>query len=354
MHRKVGTYFAFLSGLAGRAGLVVKAVAEPHALQTDSQPLFYLHFLEKLQWTTWTNNFMTALSEETLIAYNKIGLIPGPGEDAEAFGQRVDYSLHLTARLPEELKSHLKDDLQPKEDQSNEILQQAAANLKNRYDCAPDWTPLFFSDYKLPFWQGGCAWIFQMEENTPTSALIQLRKNFKHSPRYLGIYHRNELLTHELSHCGRMMFQEPKFEEILAYRTSNSSFRRSFGALLQSSKESALIMLLLFMLIVFDVFLIALGRPDAYYLAFWLKLIPIALLAGSLIRLGKRQKNLDRCLENLEACVGNDKAHAVVYRLQDREILLFSKFTKQEIVEYAMHRKEEELRWKVIFKAYFI
>jgi len=32
MHPKVVTYFALLSGLAGRAGLVVKAVAGPHAL----------------------------------------------------------------------------------------------------------------------------------------------------------------------------------------------------------------------------------------------------------------------------------------------------------------------------------
>jgi len=30
------SFFALLDGLAGRAGLVVKAVAEPHALQTGS------------------------------------------------------------------------------------------------------------------------------------------------------------------------------------------------------------------------------------------------------------------------------------------------------------------------------
>jgi len=35
------SFFTLLNGLAGRAGLVVKAVAEPHALQTGSQRLLF-------------------------------------------------------------------------------------------------------------------------------------------------------------------------------------------------------------------------------------------------------------------------------------------------------------------------
>lgn len=297
---------------------------------------------------------MTELPEDKLLIYNRMGLIPGPHETRESFITRVDYSLNLKENLPEELKTQLEDKSSKDEQVANEILQQATGYLKNIYDCSPDWTPLFFSNYKLPFWQGGCAWIFQMTDNSPTSALIQLRKIFSRSPHYFKIYNRKELLAHELAHCGRMMFQEPKFEEVLAYRTANSAIRRWVGPLLQSSIESALFMLLLFVLIVFDVFLLALGRPDAYFVALWLKLIPVGLIMGALIRLWRRQRTLDSCIENLTGCLGDRaKAVAVAYRLSDDEIYLFARSSSEEIRDYAGRQAREELRWEVIFKAYF-
>lgn len=297
---------------------------------------------------------MKELLEDNLLIYNRMGLIPGPHEMRESFIDRVDYSLNLKDNLPEELKTQLEDNSSRNELVASEVLHQATNNLKNIYDCSPDWTPLFFSNYKLPFWQGGCAWIFQMTENSPTSALIQLRKIFSRTPNYLKIYSRKELLTHELAHCGRMMFQEPKFEELLAYRTAKSAFRRWIGPLLQSSMESAMFMLLLFVLIVFDVFLLALGKPDAYFLALWLKLIPGAFLAGALIRLWKRQKMLDTCINHLRECVGDrGKATAVAYRLSDNEIKLFAESSCEMIRDYARGQVKQELRWEVIHKAYF-
>lgn len=284
-----------------------------------------------------------------LLFLNQLGLIPGPGEEKEAFLQRAEYCQNLKNQLPEEIKVHL-----PDQDLAQQpILDQAAETLKKPYDCAPHWVPLFFSNYKLPLWHGGCAWIFQMTEQSPTAALIQLRQNFSHSPKYLGIYDRNELLTHELAHIGRMMFQEPKFEEVLAYRTANSSFRRWLGPIIQSSTESALFMLLLFVLIVFDVFLIATGRPDAFSLALWLKVIPVAIIIAALVRLWKRQRTYKKCLQNLQACVGKDKAEAVAYRLQDQEIILFSNSSPQHIQNYALAKTKEELRWEIIYQTYF-
>jgi len=292
---------------------------------------------------------MTEISEEKLLMLNQIGLIPGPQEELEAFAKRVNYSLNLKDHLPEELKANLSDGTVHKP----EVLIPATEKLKKIYDCAPTWTPLFFSNYKLPFWNGGCAWIFQMTEDSPTSALIQLRQAFNKSSKYLGLYTKDELLTHELSHVGRMMFQEPKFEELLAYRTAKSSYRRWLGPLVQSSAESALFLLFLFMLVVFDVFLLALDRPDAYFLAIWLKIIPILVIIAALARLWKRQKTYASCIENLKMCLKSDKAEAVAYRLQDNEISLFSKIEPQEIRDYAIHKMKHELRWQIIFKSYF-
>jgi hypothetical protein len=289
-----------------------------------------------------------------LLTYNQIGLIPGPGEEKEDFLKRVDYSLNLKNHLPEEIKVQLSKKSFSQDDEALKVINESSEKLKSLYDCSPQWVPLFFSNYKLPFWQGGCAWIFQMTEQSPTSALIQLREVFNRSPKYLAIYDRNELLTHELSHVGRMMFQEPKFEEVMAYRTSNSSFRRWFGPIIQSSAESALFLLFLFMLVVFDVFLIALNRPEAFTLALWLKTIPIALIIAALTRLWRRQRTYRLCVQNLENCVGPDKAEAVAYRLKDQEILLFSKLSPEKIKDFAKAKMKEELRWDVIYRAYFL
>lgn len=312
---------------------------------------------------------MVNISEEKLLMLNQMGLIPAPNEDRKSFIERANYSLNLKSLLysqhshlqgatshpevavniPEELVVNLSSGSIPE----TQSIHEAAENLKKIYDCSPTWTPLFFSNYKLPFWHGGCAWIFQMTETSPTSALIQLRSIFNRSNQYLKIYHKQEILTHELSHVGRLMFQEPKFEELLAYRTAKSSFRRWVGPFIQSSIESALFLLVLFVLIVFDVFLLALGRPDVYYIALWLKVIPAFIGIMGVIRLYYRQRTYASCIDQLKKCVGSSKAEAVAYRLKDDEVILFSKLSIEKIREYAGMQMNKELRWHVIFNAYF-
>lgn len=298
---------------------------------------------------------MTAHPEiARLLQLNQLGLVPGPGEEAEDFIKRAEYCLNLKTHLSTELK----EGFAFTESTSPEILATANEKLQTFYDISPAWIPLFFSNYKLSFWHGGCAWIFQITPDTPTAALIQLRKNLQQSPKYLGLYHRNELLTHELAHVGRMMFHEPQFEEMLAYNTTNSRFRRWFGPIIQSSMESVLFILILFLIIVFDVFLVALHRPDAYAIALWIKAVPLGLIAYALIRLWKRHKVMDSCLQNLSVCLGSEsKARAVIYRLTDKEIALFGKAKTNRAIEdikaYAEANKDKELRWKVIYNAYF-
>lgn len=292
---------------------------------------------------------MPELNTESLLSLNARGLIPGPGEPSEAFASRADYCLRLHTHLSDELKTLLSGDGKGNSD----TLTPASANLAGKYQIAPDWIPLFFTNHRLPFWVGGCAWIFQLTENTPTASLIQLRKAFERNPSYLGIYDRDELLRHELCHVGRMMFQEPKYEEVIAYRTSKTGFRRFFGPLVQSSMESALFLLLLFIIVVFDVFLIALGRPDALSVSLWLKAIPLLLIAAACLRLWRRQRTFDEALERLEKCVSSGHAEQAAYRLTDSEIDAFAKMSPEAIKEYAFGKQKDELRWKVICEAYF-
>lgn len=293
---------------------------------------------------------MQEQSDEKLLHLNHLGLIPGPNEAEDTFFKRAEYCLKLREHLSIELKNSFAFEEGP----SSEILNSSNKKLNELYDISPDWIPIFFSNYKLNFWHGGCAWIFQISAESPTAALIQLRQKLRHSSRYFCIYHRNELLTHELAHVGRMSFQEPQFEEMLAYNTADSRFRRWFGPILQSSTESVIFVLILFLIIVFDVFLISLHRSDAYAMAFWLKVLPVGMIVYALFRLWKKHKIMKSCLNNLTQCLNNPtKASAVLYRLKDKEIKKFASMTTNEIKSYVEAKKDQELRWKVIHKAYF-
>lgn len=285
-----------------------------------------------------------------LLELNRKGLIPGPGETEEQFFKRCSYCLNLKDNLDQEIKGLFNGSME----EHSKILESSCASLSKLSDIDPSWTLLFFSNYKLAPWHGGCAWIFQLTEESPTGAFMQLRKAFQHSPLYLKIYQREELLKHELVHVSRMAFQEPKYEEFLAYHTSGSAFRRWFGPIIRSSKESLLLVVVLALILVFDFFLIAMQRPEAFQATLWLKLIFLLLFVFALGRLCFGHYRLKRCLQNLKKCIVDpEKAWAVFYRLQDSEIDAFACMSPQQIKEYSFLQKEKELRWKVILEAYF-
>ena len=292
---------------------------------------------------------MTNNLKQDLLSLNKLGLIPGPNETECDFLKRSDYCLNIKNHLPEDFKENLGKDLFLK----SESFAKTIKDLVKLYDISPDWIPLFYSNYKLPFWQGGCAWIYQLTENSPTSALIQLRRHFKEKQTYLKIYEEKELLSHELCHVGRMMFQESKFEEILAYKTAKSSFRRFISPLVSSSMESVIFLLIIFTIALFDVFLIAMKNNEAYLMAIWLKTIPLSLFFLSLMRLWRRQNVLKKTILKLKEVVGKENALPVVYRLTDQEIISFSKKTPKEIETFIDLQSNLNPRMEVIKNSYF-
>lgn len=284
--------------------------------------------------------FMSQLTTDLLLSLNSRGLIPGPMEEEAAFMARVEYCLSLS--------HHLQVPLSP------EVLAQPAREMSYFYDVSIDWVPVVFSNSSLTPWHGGCAWIFQENEESPTAALIQLRKRFQQNRRYLGIYDREELLRHELVHVGRMVFEERRFEEMLAYNTSSHWFRRWFGPIVQAPWESILFLLTLAFLFVFDLFLFSTGQSHWVDIALNLKMIPLGMIGLALLRLARKQWQYHRCLKRLEPLLQSAAtARAVAYRLTDDEITAFGGFTEEQICRYVELRSREELRWRVIYLAYF-
>lgn len=140
-----------------------------------------------------------------------------------------------------------------------------------------------------------------------------------------------------------MTFQEPKYEELLAYRGSTSRFRRWFGPIIMSARESMAVMLILFALI----FTEATGGPS-----FLLEALLSGLIAYGLSRLYMRHHRFEKCLANLKTIFSDATlADAVIYRLTDYEISLFAKSSRQEILQYVHQQKS--LRWRLLILAYF-
>lgn len=291
------------------------------------------------------------MKDETLISFNKKGLIPGPDETEDDFSERVEYCLDVRKHI----QPVLGDEFTEEDAEKNRlILSEVFPASQSIFDIAPDWIPLFFSNYKLAFWQGGCAWIFQIIKESPTSCVLQLRKAFLSSQTYLKFYKREEILIHELAHAGRMAFHEPKFEEVIAYQSSNSAIRRWLGGIIQSQGEARL-----FMLSLFAAFL-------GVFLSFWADLpsndpllwilpgFPVVLSLLGIIRNFYRQWIYKRCLKKLKVVLNSEEgAYAVIYRLTDKEISDFSSFSISQIIHYAETNKDLSLRWRVISLAYF-
>lgn len=236
---------------------------------------------------------MNNLSLNELLACQARGLIPGPSESDEEFASRIK---SLPSKNPD---------------------------AKEIFFFKPDWVEVTYSKKGLLPWQGGCTYI------QGNSLTLQVRK------RIWG-YDTNEIIAHELVHAVRMAYFEPLFEEILAYQTSKSRFRRTFGPLFRTSKESLFcvlsLALLSFVNLLYTIPLLTSG-------------LTLLLLSFFVIRLQRCQRIFAKTLGKL-SLLYKDKAMHVALQLTDREIVLFSKKSVLEIEDYA--KGQSCLRWRLI------
>lgn len=281
--------------------------------------------------------------------WNRQGFIPGPDETESEYNDRISFCQNIEQRLKETEDSQLPFEIN--DAKSKDILEEAFPLTEKFYGIEAKWIPVFFSNHQLAPWHGGCAWIFQLNEQSPTSAFLQLRARFRDSPTFLGIYNRQELIAHETSHVGRMLYQEPQFEEFFAYQSSSSPFRRWVGPIIQSSKESFFILILLGFVVLSDLALLSLG-PQMFWISLGLKLLPLFVILYGIIRLFIRHRALHQCLKNLKKIYPPLQAQHLCYRLRDAEIKEFSKLTPQEIQLFISRKAQNSFRWNVLQNIY--
>ncbi len=225
-----------------------------------------------------------------MLELNRLGLFPGPKEEEKAFEKRV--LLSLSKKGNEEIPSI------------------------EKYGICPSWIFINYSNKGLLPWEGGCTWIF--EENGVINTTLQLRRLFKHKKKYLKLYDKQEILIHELVHIGRIAFDEPKFEEFLAYRTSPNAFRREFSNMIEHSYEPLLFLIPLFLINLF--------------LPIYFNLLPLTLLIGAFFRSKKRKKTFEEAKKRLKPLFKED-SEPFLYRLTDDEIIFCAEHTLEQILE---------------------
>ena len=190
--------------------------------------------------------------------------------------------------------------------------------------------------------------LFIEEDNGVFKPHIQLRKGFLKGS-YL-FYKVEEVLSHEMFHAARVHYNEPKYEEIFAYMTSKSSFRRFLGPLFQSPKESYLFVILLILALTFEMGSALVSI--AMYLP-WI-LLPFIFIGVLGVRLYLRHRTLNKAFSSMCSCVKDPSLTlACLARLKDGEIELFAKSSSSEILSYLKHNKEKELRIRSILVSFF-
>lgn len=223
----------------------------------------------------------------------------------------------------------------------------ARAIVRACYEADPLWVEVIFSDKDLALWEAGCTWCGVRCDEPPQ---IHLRSAFEKKKRFLWLYDRDEILAHEYVHAIRSPLDSTVFEEFFAYYTSIYSgrgyvhyFRALLGPLFGHPREplfliaslGALNLLLLLQMWFFD---------DAFFWEAVSLIVAIPLLFVG--RLALRWRSLYRCKKRLEAMVGG-RALALMVRLTDEEILLFSKLSVAQIKAWIAEKMESSFRWEL-------
>ncbi|PIS02101.1 MAG: hypothetical protein COT85_06905 [Chlamydiae bacterium CG10_big_fil_rev_8_21_14_0_10_42_34] len=248
------------------------------------------------------------MTDRDLLALDKMGFIPGPGENEDTF----------LARVAKVKKTFEAGDWIPEAH-----WDWVRIYLDQLYDVKPLYICAFYSNQSLAPWQGAAAWIEGKALNS-----IQLRESLRKGS-YLKVYSREEILAHEAVHAARSGFNEDRYEEFFAFMTSEKKWRKVLGPILQRPWEAW----------PFLIFIVGAIFWPSFYLgaALW--------VAMGFFRLILRHSQLKKAAKQISFFVPDlRKVRAILFRLTDREIQAFSKGLN--LKEYA--EKQSCLRWKVI------
>ncbi len=232
---------------------------------------------------------------ENLRSLYRQGFIPGPDEE------EVEFQKRLALFRKEKVKDS---------PISLEEREKAFSIIFSLYQIMPDWVEVVVTSKGLRFWEAGAAW-----ETVDGRWTICLNPKQR-------LTERAEVLGHEAVHAVRAAFDEQRFEEILAFRTSTKSWRRFFGPLIQRPRE----VWILFAAIFFDCLWTMQGKVAC---------ATLLISSLGLIRLLWNQWRFACCVKHLPS-------PTIAICLTDREIVTLAKGVPFSSLD------DGSLRWRTI------
>lgn len=175
---------------------------------------------------------------EALVQLDASGLLIGVDEEASDYAERLRCLRRNIGRMDDELGRTGVFTVEGVSVQADSripeaVFAEARAETERLYGFQIDWVPGFFINPQYSLLFGGCAFYFYPD----FFALFIIRRAFARRERWL-IYSRRELLAHELCHVARIALGSRVYEELFAYQTATSAFRRFSGSIFRSQAEA--------------------------------------------------------------------------------------------------------------------
>jgi hypothetical protein len=198
--------------------------------------------------------------------------------------------------------------------------------IREKFGILPTWVPAYYSDKGLPMLTGGMAVQFIEHKDEPLKTFFQLKSVFKSQKKWL-IYTADELIRHEMCHVARVSLNSTRYEETLAYSTSDSWLRKKIGGALTTPKDNQLVLLSLLMWLCATFLPHFLNSVQGWISLFYLP-FPILVILG-LVRNVSIRNELKKTSSILNSHFPQRYNH-VLFRLSDEEVLKISKMSETE------------------------
>ncbi len=273
------------------------------------------------------------------------GLTPAVDEDAAAFAQRLEsLNANLVAmndQLAENGQYTIEDVTVSAEDAiPTEIFQQPCEITRELYGFACDWVPGFFLNPKFSGLFGGCAFSFFPD----FFAMFIVRHSFKDNHRWLW-YQRDELLAHELCHVARIGCASMAYEELFAYQTATTGFRRITGGIFRNQVDSFVFLGATLLILISQLLRTFFFTSWPHWPAWIIFAAVLTFLVGRLTRDTRRHR---QALGKLTAFYQGQAATArmALFHATDQEVQQLAEAT--DVGKLVDQWSDAELRWKVV------
>jgi len=286
-----------------------------------------------------------------LASYDAHGILLGKGETGAQLASRVRQLAGRIAELRQELSRDGQVDFGFTHFAAGDEIPAAAfaaarARTEELYGFSIDWVPGFYTHYRMGLLHAGCAF-YSYEDYF---ALFVLRRSFQTRERWL-IYSRSELMAHELCHIAHLGLNSRSYEEVFAYQTATSFFRRWVGGVLRTPRETYLLLGTVLALLGAQVLNLTLRPPERWHsfpmpLLFGLAGAVIAGIVAQYLVALRRLRRAQRALGLVGAAA---TARAILFRCTDEEIAALAALPPRPaaVAAWLAERQAGELRWRV-------